>query len=133
MSVAQVKTNMTAEQLLKAVKQLPFDEYQRFIEKAVRLRAKQKVKKLSRVEEDLLRKIEEGTPTDLLKRSKKLRNKRRNETITEAELEELSEIIDELERLNVIRVESLIKLAKIRKKSLEDLMKELGIKSPGYL
>ena len=133
MSVAQVKNTMTAETLFREVRKLPKAEFEKFSAKFNRLNSKSKVKNLSHIEEELLRKIDESTPADLLKRSKKLINKRRNETITKAEIKELSEITDELERLNVIRVESLIKLAKIRKKSLEDLMKELGIKSQGYL
>lgn len=132
MSVAEIKTNMTAETLLREVKKLPFDEYERFIEKAVRLRAKQKVKKLSRQETNLLLKINEGLPTDFKKRYDQLVRKRRKATLTEDEHSELIKLSDEIEIKNAKRIEYLLELARIRNKPLEVLMAELEIKQPPY-
>ena len=54
-------------------------------------------------------------------------SKRENETLTGAEFEELKSLTDNLEQQNVRRIHALAKLAALRNKSLDMMMKELQI------
>jgi len=81
-------------------------------------------------EAQLLMKINRGVPFDLQRRYDELIEKRRAETLTPDEYAELLRLTAQMEQLNVERVESLCKLADLRKMSLTALMRELGIKAP---
>jgi len=58
--------------------------------------------------------------------------RRRAETLTEEERRELIEFTDRLEQANARRMEALVEMAGRRGVSLETVMKDLGIESPGY-
>jgi len=134
MSVAEVKTTMTAEKLFREVKKLPKAEFEKFSAKFSRLNSKPKETNLSKKEADLIVKVNECTPTEKQNRHfYKLVRKRRNYTLTEDEYQELLDMTEKFEIQNVERLKSLIKLAKIRKKTLEEVMDELGIKPPSVI
>jgi hypothetical protein len=52
--------------------------------------------------------------------------RRREETLTPSEQQELIQFSDRLEALNVARVEKLAELARVRGMTLPDLMQSLG-------
>ncbi len=82
----------------------------------------------SLVEADLIQRIREGLPPDLETRYKILALKRDSEKLTPAEYEELLGLSDQIERLEVQRLESLVRLAKLREVPFETLIEELGLK-----
>ncbi|MCS7264208.1 MAG: hypothetical protein NZ805_05180 [Armatimonadetes bacterium] len=122
MASSQAVSRWTAESLLEIVKKLPSAELEKFLAKLDEWRAE-------REEEELLKFIKENSqlPPEKQKRFNKLRRKLQNETITEREQQELLALWEELERRNVMRLEALIKLAKMRKVSVRELMEQLGI------
>jgi hypothetical protein len=79
-------------------------------------------------ESALLMKINEGWPEENWRRYGELICKRRAETLTEPEREELIALGDDLEMWNVRMLERLLELARLRQTSLDAVMKELGIK-----
>jgi hypothetical protein len=85
---------------------------------------------MSKDESDLLIKINRGVPVDLQRRYDELIAKRRAETLMPDEYDELLRLTDEIEKLDVERLECLIELARLRKTLLTNLMKELGIQPP---
>jgi hypothetical protein len=87
---------------------------------------------LSGMESDLLQKINQGLPSDVWQRYHQLVAKRRAETLTPEEQEELIALSDQIEMMNVRRIEHLAELAHLRQTSLEALMEQLGIKAPEY-
>ena len=84
-------------------------------------------------EAELLRKINEGWSLERWGRYHELAAKRRTETLTAEEHEELIALTNEREIAHSHRLECLIELAKLRQTSLEAVMEELGIRAPGYV
>lgn len=87
-----------------------------------------KISRLSKLESELLQKINQSLSQVEWTKYRELIAKRKTETIAPQELLELTAISDQLEELNVKRIEHLAELAKIRTTSLPILMKELGLK-----
>jgi RNA polymerase sigma-70 factor, ECF subfamily len=81
-----------------------------------------------RIETDLLQSIRERLPRNIEARYKILARKRDSESLTPAEYEELLDISDQIEQLEVQRLESLVRLAKLREVPFETLIEELGLK-----
>ena len=69
-------------------------------------------------------------PSEARERLAVLRAKREDESITDAEYEELSQLTDEAEETHANRMTALVELAKIRGVSLPMLMAQLGIHFP---
>lgn len=76
------------------------------------------------------RKINKGLPPSLQQRYKELDARRKAETLTSSEYQELLRLIDEIENANVERIRCLAELAHIRETTLTDLMNELEIHPP---
>ncbi|MBW3600604.1 MAG: hypothetical protein KY475_25490 [Planctomycetes bacterium] len=93
----------------------------------------EEVSRLSDDESQLLAEINQGLPEAAWRRYHELVARRRAESLTVAEHEELKSLTDEVEAANVRRVAALIKLARLRHTSVRELMKDLGIQDPGYV
>jgi hypothetical protein len=129
MPTVQPEAQPSTHELLKAVEKLPPPELEYFVTQVLNLRAQRVVPALPEAEAELLDQIAGGTlPQDQHRRFHELRRKLGEETITPAEHTEFLRLSDEMERRNARRVDGLIKLAQLRKKSLEALMEELGVK-----
>ena len=88
---------------------------------------------LTKLEADLLQKINIGLSQNKWQRYHELIAKRQAETISDEEHQELIAFSDQIEIANVQRMQALIELAQHRKTSLEILMQDLGIKTPTYV
>jgi len=71
-------------------------------------------------------------PPDIQKHYNELNAKRKAETLTPEEHQELLQLIDRIEKSDAQRVKYLAELAQIRGISLTALMKELDIRPPAY-
>ena len=132
MANVQVTAQLTTDDLLQAVKQLSPSELQGFVRQIISLQAHRKAPGLSKLESELLLKINQGVSTDIQERYDELIAKRKTETITPDEYDELLRLTDKVEELDAKRVEYLKELACIRQTSLTKLMEELHIKTPAY-
>ncbi len=122
MSVQNLEINKA--NLLNVVVSLPKNEFEQFVSDA---------RKLKRREESLLAKIPKFDLSEEEKAVYKvLLRKFRAENISEAEHKQMMNLIDKLEGLNVERLECLMEIAKIRNKTLREVMKELNIKPKSY-
>lgn len=120
-------TKITDESLLKAVVNLPKNEFERLIANAKKLRRTLPENKEIR----LIKKVNESILSDAERiRFIELIEKRRNENISETELGELIALTEKSEELNVKRLKCLTEIADIRNKSLREVMKELEIFPP---
>jgi hypothetical protein len=81
-------------------------------------------------EAELLQKIKQGLPAETQRRLDLLTAKRRAETLTDEEYEELLALVDEIELRDAKRVEYLAELAQLRNVSLRALMQQLDIRQP---
>ncbi|HSH05471.1 MAG TPA: hypothetical protein VLL52_23345 [Anaerolineae bacterium] len=78
-------------------------------------------------EASLLAQVNLGVSSELWQKYYRLVEKRQDESITSEELTNLIGLTDMLEQANINRMQALIKLAKLRQVSLEDLMTQLNI------
>ncbi|MGB3311165.1 MAG: hypothetical protein WBG32_06060 [Nodosilinea sp.] len=83
-------------------------------------------------EADLLQRINLGLSAEMWDEYYALIDKRQAETLTVDEHHRLIEISDQIEALNVGRIQALAQLAALRQQSLEEVMGDLGIKPVVY-
>jgi hypothetical protein len=133
MPVIQLEAQLSMEQLFKAVQQMPQNELEKFVAWVLALRAQYYVPRLSEAESELLLKINRGLPFNLQRRYDELTEKRRAETLTPNEHEELLRLTEQVEKLHVERLEYLCKLSDLRQVPLPALMDELGIQPRAYV
>jgi hypothetical protein len=123
---------VSLDELLKGVAQLDTPELERFVSQVLTLRAKRIAPCLPGEEAGLLEKINQGLPPDVQRRYGELTAKRRAETLTPEEHQELLALIDRIEQADAERVQALTELARLRNVSVTTLMAELGIRPPDY-
>ena len=80
--------------------------------------------------ETLIDRARQGLPAELRRRLAELRAKREDETITDAEYDELTRLTLQSEELHAERMEALVKLARQRGVTLPALMDLFGIHFP---
>lgn len=81
-------------------------------------------------EADLLLEINRGLPPALWQRYHELVGKRRAETLTPVEQEELIALSDQIEIWNARRLELLLELSRQRGVPFQELAKEMGLTAP---
>ena len=134
MPTIQITMELPSDELLKAVEQLSLPDLEQFVQQTVRLLARRRAPVLPRGEAELLLKINQSTlPVDFQTRCDELVIKRQAETLTPGEREELMHLTDQLDELNVHRLEYLAELACLRQTSLPVLMEDLGIQVPAVV
>lgn len=131
MPMIQVNADVSSEQLVRAVAQLPPVEWERFLSKVWALRPPHAERVLSHEESALLLKINQGVPAETQRRYDVLIAKRRANTLTPEEYEELLRLTDEIEQFDATRMTYMVELARLRNMPLPALMNELGI-APTY-
>lgn len=118
-----VHLEVTTENLLNAVAQMPEGEFNRFVEKARNLRQNEQAgKNISPEEADLLHEINNIFPSEKRQRYNELYAKFKNDDLGEKEYEELLELSNEFELLNAKRLNYIGKLAELRGQTLEQVM-----------
>lgn len=120
----------SSEQLLNEIAQMPQPELEAFVEQVLKLRARRQAPSISSAESELLLKINQAIPADLQHRFNELVAKRQALTLTETEHAELIQLGDRIEQLDAERIEHLATLAKLRHRSLREIMQDLGIQPP---
>ncbi len=128
MPTLQIKAHLSTDELLEAAAQLNKRELDRFASEVLALRARRRAPALSRSEAELLLKINQAISPEKHKRFRELVNKRRAESLTAEEQQELLLLGDEMERLEAERLKLLTELATLRGMSLREVMDDLGIR-----
>src|SRR6266545_5717206 len=125
-----VMSNLQIEhdQFLNAALQMSRPELERFVAKLFALKAREETPNLSEAETRLLLKINQDLPPAARKRMNELIDKRQAHLISPAELEELIQLTDQSEAIGVERLRCLMELARLRDVTLDELMRQLGIK-----
>ncbi len=120
-------------QIISAISHLSLPELEQVFDHVLALQAERKAAHLSAVESALLARIHQGLPAALRERIAYLRAKREDESITDAEYEELTRLTDRIEELHADRMAALVELAKYRGMSLAVLMDQRGIHIPAHI
>jgi len=125
-----ISGRLSTDEIILAVAQLSVPEIEEVFDRVLALQAERKAAHLSPAESALLVRINEGLPSGLRERLAGLRAKRADETITDAEYEELTQLGDQAEEVHAARLAALVELAKLRGVSLPLLLDQLGIHFP---
>ena len=128
MPTIHLQAQVSSEELLRAVEQLPPPELAAFTEKVLALRLRQAAPVLSQDESELLMRINQGVPADIQLRYDTLIAKRAAETLTAEEHAELLRLTDQIEQIDANRMEQLVALAQMRQISLAQLLRDLGFR-----
>ena len=126
-------SQLSTEQIISAVSHLSLPELEQVFDHVLALQAERKAAHLPAAESVLLARINQGLPSVLRERIACLRAKREDESITDAEYEELTRLTDRAEELHADRMAALVELAKCRGVSLAVLMDQLGIHFPEHV
>ncbi|HSH82198.1 MAG TPA: hypothetical protein VLA19_27035 [Herpetosiphonaceae bacterium] len=132
MTTIPIEVQVSTEQLLQAVEQLPPQELASFAAQVLALRAQREASHVSSSETALLLRINHVLPAGLQRRFDQLVAKRQAETITADELHELIQITDQIEQHDGERLAALDALARLRGVTLGALMDSLGLQPPPY-
>ncbi|HKZ86487.1 MAG TPA: STAS/SEC14 domain-containing protein [Anaerolineae bacterium] len=133
MSTVHVAAQLSTDELLKAIKQLSLPELEQFVSQAIALQAQRKAPSLSRSEAQLLLEINQGLAPAVQRRYDELITKRRAETLTPHEHEELLRLTNQSEQLEARRVQLLSELARLRQTTVAELMDNLGLRPAAYV
>lgn len=133
MPTVQVKSNIELglDEILNGISQLDTPELEQFLEQVSRLLARRKAQNLSKREAELLVRINQGIGVQKAERYRQLTDKLNEESITPEEHQELLSLINYIEARDSERLESLIELSGLRGLTLNELMDQLGLASPG--
>ena len=132
MPTVPIEVQVSTEQLLQAVEQLPPRELASFAAQVLALRAQREASHVGSSETALLLRINHVLPADLQRRFDDLVARRQAETITPDELHELIQITDQIEQHDGERLAALDALARLRGVTLSALMDSLGLQPPPY-
>lgn len=132
MATLEVKTQLSYEELLNAIDQLNLRDLEKLTTQVISLQARRKARGFSQDETKLLLKINQKINPKIKNRYDELLAKRQEESLTSKEYDELLKLTNEVEKLEVKRVEYLSQLAQLQNKNITELMRELGIQPPDY-
>jgi hypothetical protein len=130
MPTIQLQAEVSRDALLQAVGQLSPAEFDQFVAEVLKLRSRRGPARLDAKESELLARINRGFPEGLRDRYDELIARRRNESLTPEEHQELLRLAAEAERLEGERLSALAELARVRGVPLRTLMDDLGIPAP---
>jgi len=132
MPTIQVEANLSRRDLLRAAEQLDPMEFQQFVTDVLGLRARRQVPHLLAAESELLLQLNRGLPEEIQSRYHNLIGKRRQQTLTTEEHNELLRLTEQVEQLEADRLAAMGDLAQLRQTTLPALMKSLGLQAPAH-
>ncbi|MCA9999225.1 MAG: hypothetical protein KDE56_25850 [Anaerolineales bacterium] len=133
MPTIQLEAQLSTKELLGAVEQLDLSELEAFLHKAMLVRAQRIAPILSPTESELLQKVNEGVPEELLTRFDALSEQQTKRTLSVAEEAELYDLVNQIETAEAQRIPYLAQLAQLRGQTLTQLMSALAINPSSHV
>jgi hypothetical protein len=130
MPTIQVEAHLSREDLLTLAEQLEPAELQQFVADLLGLCARRNASLFSPAETELLLIFNHGLPEKIQVRYRDLIAKRRQQTLTPEEHNELLRLTDVVEQLEADRLTALSELAQLRQSTVPALMGSLGLQGP---
>jgi hypothetical protein len=130
MPTIHLQAEVSRDALLKAVEQLSPPELDQFVAAVLKLQLRRGPARLGAAESELLSRINRGFPEGRRERYAGLIDRRRDESLTPEEHQELLRLTAEAERIEGERLAALAELARLRGIPLRALMDDLGIPTP---
>ncbi|MBX3277942.1 MAG: STAS/SEC14 domain-containing protein [Acidobacteria bacterium] len=119
--------HISAEQIKAAVSSLSLPELEQVFDHLLALKAERRTIHLPSQESALLTRINSTLPMNLRERFSALKAKREDDSITDDEYLELTQLNDRAEELHAARMAALVELAELRGVNLPMLMTQLGV------
>jgi hypothetical protein len=135
MTIVQEQASLSSDEILKAVEKLSPPELEALAESVLALREqrrRQATPVLTAEEQAALTQIAKQLSAEERRRYEKLGTKRRAETLTDGEHEELIRLSEKIEQAEVARLECLAELASKREMSLVEFLRAFGLRAPSY-
>lgn len=132
MTATETAVQIGPDEILNVVERLNNDPLKQVIDAAMKEYARRKAPILSPVESELLQKINEALPQKVWDEYRVLKAKRKAEILTPEEHPRLMELYNQIEVDYAQRLGLMVELAQVRQTTLDEVMKSLGIRSPGY-
>src|SRR5258708_4527615 len=126
MTVVSVRAQLNTQELLDAIGQLDVIELEKVARHVSRLRSRKATGQEAR-ETSLLKIVRQRRSRDFQRRYQELMRKRQDESLTDAEYQELLRLTNEAEAFDTRRIKALAELAELRKTDLDTLMRELSL------
>lgn len=123
MTTVQVTSNITFEELINGVLQLPPTDFERFIQK---IQAAKTKSENAEKEALLVQQIQANLSKKELKRIKILEQKQQHSGLEEIENQEMMTFVHKMEQLHTQRILAIGRLAQFRGTSVEKISKEFG-------
>jgi hypothetical protein len=132
MATIQIQSRLSPRDLIQALDQLSTPDLDGVVRQVLALRAHRTAPSVPRQEAELLLTINQGLAPELHTRYAELIGKRREESLTPEEYQELLALTAQVESFEAQRVTALAELAQLRQTSLQALMDALHISAPAY-
>ena len=129
MTVVSLEQKLNTQNIFAAIEQLEPEQTEILTRRILQLQASRKVPHLSARDTELLNAIYAKKRPGFQLRFDLLNDKRREESLTPEEYQELLWLIEESETFTLKRLQALTELAQLRSLSLRGLMDQLGIKA----
>lgn len=129
MPVIHLEAQVSLDELLAAAGQLTLPDMDKFVAKLLALRAQRRAPSLPAEETELLRAMTHGVPAELRDRDEELIARRRADTLTQKEYQELLRLTDQVEAADAERLSHLASLSRLRGVPLGALLESLGIQA----
>jgi transcriptional regulator of met regulon len=94
--------------------------------------ANKQASRLSRIETELFLRINRNLTPEKQRRYDELKEKREDETLAESEHAELLQFVEEIQDIWADRLQAILELAKLRKISPQEMMRQLGVDPEKY-
>lgn len=124
---------LTRQEFLDAIKTMKASDLDWLVPQVIRARAERRSAVLSAEESSLLTRINQMSfPAEVQTRYKMLIDNLEDESLTDAEHQELMGLAKMSDQLAVLRLELVAKLANLRKTTVADVVKQLGLEASSY-
>jgi hypothetical protein len=130
MPVIHLEAQVSLDELLAAAGQLTLPDMEQFVARLLALRAQRRAPSLPAEEAELLRAINQCVPAELRDRYEVLIARRRADTLTQEEYQELLRLTEQVEAADAERLSHLASLSRLRGVPLVAVLESLGIRAP---
>jgi hypothetical protein len=132
MPTIALQANLSTDDLIRAVDQLAAGELDEFVRRVLTLRARRQAGSLSPEETGLLQRINQGLPREQQEHYQGLLDRRDTRTLTAQEHQELLRLTDQVEQAEADRAAALVELAQLRQVTVDQVLRDLGIRPASH-
>ena len=124
MTVLQLETQVSSEQLLRALESMPLSELRRFAAQVDAILKNRQAPRISQVESELLIEINRGLAPDMRSRLDELLGDQETGSLTDSQYDELLYLTNQLEIYDARRIQLIGELARLRNRPVDAIITE---------